>query len=278
MNQELETEKKPIRGWLKNPARKARQQRSLAFTDKDVQELITKIDRIPEYVKPTLGPEIDRLLRLRDKAIISTGWIWFKRASEFLGVRRKDVAVANSQLLITFHIKKKSKRYKICPQCETKSGYKAKFCRECKTSLQDVEVQGEKEDTIVTKRKTLKNRFVQHIVNWLNEFDKLTEDLADSEEVWFFPALKVVFNSGYLKFFSEKPMCVQNLNHILQRLDPTITSSFFRYFRTEQLLTLGYTERELKEIGDWSSSRMPEIYATRKGITVAQRRFAEDIR
>ncbi len=108
--------------------------------------------------------------------------------------------------------------------------------------------------------------------------DKLTKNLEDSGDAWFFPALKVAFNSGYLKFFSEKPMTVQNLNHILQRLDPTITSSFFRYFRTEQLQVLGYTNEELKQIGDWSSSRMPEIYAERKGLTPAQRRFAEDVR
>jgi len=35
---------------------------------------------------------------------------------------------------------------------------------------------------------------------------------------------------------------------------------------------------ELKEIGDWSSSKMPEIYAERKGIIVAQRRWSEDVR
>ena len=269
---------KQYRGWLANPERKERQQKSLAFTDKHVQGLLDKIDRLPEYVSPTLGTEIDRILRLRDKAIISTGWIWFKRASEFLSVKRKDVAVTDRQILITFHIQKKTKRFKICPMCETKSGYRAKFCRECKANLQDVEVQGEKGEFVVTKRKTLKNNFVQHIVNWLTEFDKLTEKIGDSEEAWFFPALKVVFNSGYLKFFSEKPMTVQNLNHILQRLDPSITSSFFRYFATEKYLTLGYSERELKEIGDWSSSRMPEIYAERKGITPAQRRWSEDVR
>ncbi len=269
---------KQYRGWLKNPARKERQQKSLAFTDKHVQGLLDKIDLLPEYVSPTLGPEIDRLIRFRDKAIISTGWIWFKRASEFLSVKRKDVAVTDGQILVTFRIKKKSKRYKLCPQCETKSGYLAKFCRECKANLQDAEVQGEKGEFIVTKRKTLKNNFVQHIVSWLTEFDKLTEEISDSEEAWFFPALKVVFTSGYFKFFSEKCMTVQNLNHILQRLDHSITSSFFRYFRTEQLLTLGYTERELKQIGDWSSSRMPEIYAKRAGLSQSERRFAEDVR
>lgn len=266
------------RGWLTNPERKARQQKSLAFTDDHVQELIEKIDNLPNYCKKSLGPEIDRLLRLRDKAIISTGWIWFKRASEFLGIKRKDVSHTDRQVLVTFHIKKKSKRYKICPSCETKSGYKAKFCRQCRANLKTAEVQGEKGEFIVTKRKTLKNPFVQHIVTWLNEFDSLTEGIPDSQECLFYPALRVVFTSAYFDFKAEKPMTVQNFDRILQRLDPSITSSFFRYFATEKYLTLGYTERELKEIGDWSSSRMPEIYAERKGITPAQRRFAEDTR
>ena len=266
------------KGWLTNPKRKERQQRSLAFSDNDVQGLIEKIDNLPRYCKKSLGPEIDRLLTLRDKAIISTGWIWFKRASEFLGVKRKDAQVTDYQILVTFHTQKKSKRFKICPVCNTKSGFKANFCRQCKADLQYVEVQGEKGEFIVTKRKTVKNKFVQPILEWLTEFDRLTEELKDPEECWFFPALRVVFTSAYFDFKAEKPMTVQNLDRILQRLDPSITSSFFRYFATEKYLTLGYTERELKEIGDWSSSRMPEIYAERKGITPAQRRFAEDVR
>lgn len=228
--------------------------------------------------KKTLGSETDRLLRLRDKSIISISWIFFKRGSEILGIKRKDVDVTDRQILVTFHIQKKSKRFKICPMCNTKSGFKANFCRKCKADLQDVEVQGEKGEFIVTKRKTLKNRFVQHIVTWLNEFDKLTEELKDPEECWFFPALRVVFTFAYFDFKAEKRMTVQNLDRILQRLDPTITSSFFRYFATEKYLTRGYSERELAQVGDWSSSRMVEVYAKRLGITPAQRRFAEDVR
>ena len=266
------------RGWLQNPARKERHQKSLAFTDKDVQKLLDKISSMPEYVSPTLGPEIDGILRLRDKAIISTLWIWFKRGHEVLSVRRKDVVLTEKQILITFSVQKKSKRFKVCPLCNTKSGYKSKFCRECKSSLQDVEVQGEKGDFIRTKRKTMKNRFVQYIINWLTEFDKLTEKISDSEEGWFFPALKVVFHSGYLKFFSEKCMTIQNLNFILQRLDPTVTSSFFRYFAVEKYLSLGYLPHELKALGDWSSSKMPEIYAERMGLTPTLRKWSEDVR
>jgi integrase len=266
------------RGWLTNPERRERQQKSLAFTDEHVQGLLDKIDRLPEYVSSTLGPEFDRLLRIRDKAIISTGWIWFKRAGEFLGVKRKDVARTDRQILVTFHIQKKTKRFKICPVCNTKSGYRAKFCRECKSNLQDVEVQGEKGKFIVTKRKTLRNRFARHIVTWLEEFDDLTRELEDNSEAWFFPALKVVFNSAHFKFFSKRPMTVQNFDTILQKLDPSITSSFFRYFAVEKYLSLGYLPHELKEVGDWSSSKMPEIYAERKGLTPALRKWSDDTR
>lgn len=267
---------KPNRGWLTNPERKERKNRSLSFTEQDVKDLIKKIETAPNYISKTLSGEVDRLFRLRDKAIISTGWIWFKRAGEILSVKRKDVALTDTEILVTFNIQKKSRRFKICPVCDTKSGYKARFCRECKTDIQYEEIQGEKEDYIKTKRKTIRNYFVKYIIEWLEAFDSM--DLLDSEEAWFFPSFQVVFNSGFFKFFSEKPMTVQNLDSILQKLDPTITSSFFRYFQTERYLSLGYLPHELKEIGDWSSSKMPEIYAERIGLTPAMRRWSEDVR
>ena len=99
---------------------------------------------------------------------------------------------------------------------------------------------------IVAKRKTLKNKFVKHIVNWLTEYDKLTEEKNDVEEAWVYPALQVVFTSGYFKLFSERPMTVQNLDAILQKLDSTITSSFFRYFATEK--SVSYTHLTLPTI------------------------------
>ena len=73
-------------------------------------------------------------------------------------------------------------------------------------------------------------------------------------------------------------MTVQNLDSILKRLDPKMKSCLFRYGGAEKYLALGYTPYELKEIGDWSSSKMPEVYAERKGITPTQRRWSEDIR
>jgi hypothetical protein len=38
---------------------------------------------------------------------------------------------------------------------------------------------------------------------------------------------------------------------------------------------MGFTSIELQDIGDWASSIMPELYAKRKGLTPAQKKFAE---
>ncbi|MFC1487028.1 hypothetical protein ACFLRN_04995 [Thermoproteota archaeon] len=62
-------------------------------------------------------------------------------------------------------------------------------------------------------------------------------------------------------FLTKKPMTIQNYDRILKRLDHRMTSCLFRYGGAEKFLVLGYTPFELKEIGDWSSSKIPEIYA-----------------
>ena len=273
-------------GWLTNPARRLRRDRANTFTDKHAETLLTKIDETPHYIsKVFVSEELDNLMRLRDKALISLNWIFFKRASEVLGLKRKDVQLTSRELLVTFSIRKKKKRMKICPSCEEKNGFKNSFCRSCSLDLKDVPVIALGETKIITKRKTLEYHFTKHIVNWLQEFDKQTND----KESWLFPPLQVVFNFAFFDFHRIRvnkktgepfttSMSIQNYDRILQRLDPKMTSSMFRYGGAEKYLLLGYTPTELKSVGDWDSSRMPEIYAERKDLSVAQRRFAEDTR
>ena len=263
-------------GWLTNPERKMRRDNANTFTSKDAQFLIDKIDSITNYVSPTLISDEDRTLdtnvRARDKAIIAIGYIFFKRGGEILGLRLKEIEVTDRELIVTFFIEKKRKRLKYCPECNTKNGIKSKFCKECKTGLSEVPITYEGEPLIRPKRKTLRNKFTKYILDWF----EILQSLTDNPDALFFPPLQVVFNSAYFDFNRKKPMTIQNLDRLLQRLDPTMTSSLFRYGGTERYLNLGYTPSELKEIGDWSSSRMPEIYAERKGITAAQRRWSED--
>ena len=265
------------RGWLANPERRKRRDRAHTFTDKDALYLIEKIDEEPHYISETLTrarPELDGLIRLRDRALVATAWTWFKRGGEVLRLKRKDVAVTDREILVTFHVSKKQKRFKVCPGCNEKNGFRSKFCRRCSRNLTDVEVSVEGGPQIVTKRKTLRHRFAKYILEWLQKFDGLTED----GEAWLFPALRVVFSHAFFDFKSERHMTVQNFDRILKRLDPNMTSCMFRYGGAEKYLVLGYTPSELKEIGDWSSSKMPEIYAERKGITAAQKRWSEDVR
>jgi len=120
----------------------------------------------------------------------------------------------------------------------------------------------------------LKNPFVKFILEWLNEYDKINDDTNG----WLFPSLKIRFTTHYFDFGSEKPMSIQNLDAMLKRLDPTMTSCIFRYGGSEKYLALGYTPYDMKEVGDWESTRMPEIYADKKGLTIAQRRWSEDVR
>ena len=276
-------------GWLTNAKRKARRDRANTFTDQDANKLLTKIDRLPHYISPIFDAEetesLDHLMRLRDKALIALNWVWFKRASECLGLKRKDVQLTSRELLVTFSIRKKKKRMKICPVCETKNGFKNKFCRGCSLDLKDVTVIELGETKIITKRKTLEYSFTKPIVEWLGEFDKQTTD----KESWLFPPLKVVFDFAYFDFHRIRinkatgepyttSFSIQNYDRILQRLDKKMTSSLFRYGGAEKYLLLGYSFSELKSIGDWDSSFMPERYAERKDLSVAQRRFSEDVR
>lgn len=314
------------RGWLANPERRKRRDQSNTFTDKDCEMLLAKVDGIEHYISDIFGSDLDILMRTRDKAIICLLWTFFKRAKAILKLKREDVIITDTELIVTFHVQKKHKRYRMCSNCGVKNGYVNKYCRNCALDLSGVEVSVTKNESIFTKRKTLTNKFTQPILKWVKIFDQLTgtspnlqepspnshelaetcisspktrpnlhklansrpkltrtyanlQELATSHPNYvIFPPLRVIFNSAYFDFEPVKPMTVSNLNRILQRLDPTMTSSLFRYGGAEKWLILGYTPHDLKEIGDWATSSMPEKYAEKKGISSAQREWSRDTR
>ena len=115
--------------------------------------------------------------------------------------------------------------------------------------------------------------FCRFLVDWYKVMrDQLNADL----DSWLFPRYHNF--SGKFLLHSKKSLTIQWYDKMLQRLDPTMTSAMFRYGGAEKYLNLGYTPREVKEMGDWSNSQMPERYAERKGLTRAQREFADDVR
>ena len=60
------------------------------FTDEDYEKLNRKIEEEPHYISEKLGLELDKLVRLRDKTLISTVQSFFKRGREVLKLKRKD--------------------------------------------------------------------------------------------------------------------------------------------------------------------------------------------
>ena len=264
-----------VKGWLKNPERRERREQPMTLIDRHVMQLIESIERMEEYTK--LDHRYDRLIRMRDKALIAQAWIFFKRANENLRVKLKDVYYDRSELMITFHVRKKGRKRKICPVCGEENAGKALFCKKCGSSIRDVEPKTIWPPEItVTKRKSLEYPFCHYVVDWVEAYRKI----APSLDAFLYPSFtfKVAGNLVIQGFNYYKHITVDRFNQILQRLDPTLTSHMFRYGHTEKLLRLGYTPHELKEIGDWESSRMPEIYAKRKGLTKPQKEFSRDIR
>ena len=125
---------------------------------------------------------------------------------------------------------------------------------------------------------SLENPFCKYVVEWL----LFTKNCKAHAQDFLFPPYKRWlgwrFGHGNDKVEDRLyHLSVQRFDQILQRLDPTLTSAMFRYGHTEQLLYQGYTPSDLKDIGDWESTRMPEIYARRKGITPATEKYASEL-
>lgn len=263
-------------GWLTNPERKNRRDRSQTLVDSQVFELLQDIQSMSNYTK--LDKEANSLIKLRDQALIGTAWTWFKRGGEILGLQYGDIGFEDSEITVSLLIEKKQKTLKFCPYCKTKdkptkNAIKANFCKQCGRDITNVPLVkvGEKHKR-VTKRKNMNYPFCKPLITW----HKALEQFNLKPEAWIFPRYHY-FSRSFL-FYAEKPLTIQRFDQILQRLDSTLTSSMFRYGGTEKYLRLKYTPFELKEIGDWSSSKMPEIYAERKGLTPSQKKFAEDMR
>jgi integrase len=258
---------KGVSGWLQNKERKQRRDSPNTLTDKQVLNMINIIGDVLQYSR--LNIELDRLLRLRDQALLAVGQIFFKRSNEILKLRLGDTFYDTNELAITFTISKKRRKMKVCPSCGAINARKAVVCNQCATSIETTPLTLKGPNSvIVTKRKSLSHPLCPVVVKWIDKLKELQRDQSD----FLFPTFK------YKGICFGRHLTNSRFNQILQHLDKTLTSSFFRYGVSEQLLKLGYSTYELKVIGDWSSEHMPSVYAARKGFTVQERRFAQDVR
>jgi integrase len=258
-------------GWLKNEQRLKRRDAAFTLTDKEALRLIEQIRAMGNYTK--CDEAADQMIRLRDQAIIALEQTWFKRGGECLSLNFSDIGYNETQVFVTFTIEKKSKAHKLCTSCNTKNAKSANFCKKCGIDLKQVEPTRISQKPV--KRTKSKNRnyiFMPYLVAWI----KKLEELKIPRDSWLFPRYHYFSRCFLWSTKKYKHMTVERLNQILQNLDPTLTSCHFRYAGAENNLRKGYTPADLKEIGDWSSSRIPEIYAERKGLTPTQKRFSED--
>lgn len=270
--------KQSKRGWLVRTDRRLRRDNPDTLTDTHVLKLINHILNGKNYCAPNVPKPAERLIRLRDAAAVAMCWIFFKRGGENIRLKLSDVSFDARRMRVKFHIEKKRKRYRICENnhAQVKNARNSKYCKECGVDISQIpstEI-GEKETAIKTKTKSMKYAFVEYVTNWLEALksDKIPGVTSDS---WLFPKYSYVGDKWYPN--SEKHLTIQRLNQILQAIDPTLTSHMFRYGHTEVLLRNGYTPYECSVVGDWSSDKLPQDYAKKKGITLEEQRFSEDL-
>lgn len=294
------------KGWLKNKTRwnrkeaKGEFEHKPTFTEEHCRQLLKKIDSIQHYIGvgrkkdkfiAEANPQLNQFIKLRDKTLIILETLFFKRGSEVLRLKRKDVQKKINAFKITFNINKKRKRIKVCAICFTENGVrKIKHCRECGADITQLPIEyKEMGQKIKDKRLPFTNSFANIVKEYLNLYDKLNKNA----ESFLFPPYRVLFGLDvkiewkgrkYFKKIVEKypklknkrhALTVSQFNLILQRLDKTMTSCLFRYGGAERLLDEGLTPYELKNIGDWASIYMPERYAEKKGQTKAEREYTE---
>jgi ribosomal protein L37AE/L43A len=228
-----------------------------------------------------LPTELEQQIAQRDIALISLGWLWFKRGREDLGTRMRDIYYDTDKLIVTFRVQKKEKRYKHCPECYTSNAKSARFCKHCGINIKDVQYEVETpKPKVVSKERLRGDIFVENIIRWIETM----RTLGAKPEDFVFPPYKLEVHGlsigsrprGEFDNRKANEMSVQRFDQILQRFDNTMTSAMFRYGHTEQLFRSGYTSHEIMKVGDWTSEYMPERYAGRLGLTEAEQKYAKD--
>jgi len=259
-------------GWLTNKKRRQRRDHADTMTQEFVSKLIDKIQTIETY-----SLHGDLYIRLRDIAFIVIAWMFARRPSEVLELKVSDIKQSGPALAFFFKAKKKLKRRKICPSCNEANAKKSIACWKCATSLKNIQpsVIGDPSLQYFTLYKNKDYPFCIHIVNWLN----MVRELGADDSSCLFPPFSFSGNA----FIFSKNISVHWMSITLAKIDPTLTSCLFRPGGIEYMLkqtkkdgTPKYTRSDIREIVHLSTEQMVNVYADRKGLTDAQRRFAED--
>jgi len=272
-------------GWLVRVDRRKRRDDSNTMTDRDITMMINKIRDSTNYTSPHVSDTVTELIKQRDTALIALSYTFFKRVSENLSLKVKDISNDSHKLTVKYQIEKKSKHYRSCV-CGENNAKASVFCKTCganisKNKIIEIHVAGEPE--FKTKTKNLKYPYTKYVVDWVNTMkngalvtgEKVESDALVTSESWLFPSYSFFGNCWNVN--SKKHLSIARFNQILQKLDTSLSSHLFRYGKTENLLRAGYSKIEISNIGDWSSEKIVETYAKRKNITMEELRFSDDL-
>lgn len=261
-----------MRGWLVNKKRRERRDHADTMTAEYVEGLISKIQGMESY-----SMHGDTYLRLRDIAFIVICWMFARRPSEVLELKVSDIKQSGPSLAFFFKAKKKLKRRKICPGCSESNARKSIACWKCAADLKDVQpsIIGDPSLQYFTLYKNKDYPFCIHILNWLAMLKELG---AEDSSYMFAP----FYASGNC-FNFNKHISRRWISETLSELDPTLTACLFRPGGIEYMLKLKnkdgtprYSRADVREIVHLAKEDTVNVYADRKGLTDAQRRFAAE--
>lgn len=170
------------------------------------------------------------------RCLVALLWVFGKRAREILTLRKKDFVVAGDKLLVHFVVSKKKKKEKY------------------------------------TKMITLKNRYVPHILGWLEKIK--------SPDDFIFPGRakprtrkvkrrlagrggRAVVKTYCYRDTTSGHIWYEEMWAIIKSLDPKIWCHLFRHSLATMMAEYGATESELMAWFDWSTPLMAHHYVQR---------------
>jgi site-specific recombinase XerD len=216
----------------------------------------------------------NRLLRLRNSALLVLFWSFGKRCREVLRLKVEDVIFDKDKASFVFSIEKKSRKRKICSKCNTKQSLKANFCKDCGSPLSNEHIKVFRPPypirVVKGKKYIAENEFggqefnalLPYIKTWYDERKKLSED------GFLFPPLRNKKGEP-IRFDFNSYLSPLQCWKVLRNISFALSPHLFRYARIKFLLKTTHGNiRLVQRAMDFSSPAPIENYARSLGLTI----------
>jgi integrase len=260
------------KGWFKRPEVREFRDRPLPLTPEIVQKMADAILAAPSLYK--IPEPWNRLLRLRNSALLVLFWSFGKRVNEILKLRVEDADFGQDKASFVFSIEKKAKRHKVCPKCNTKQSLQANFCKNCGSPLSNENIKVFKPPypirVVKGKRYLAENEFggqefnalLPYIKTWFDERLKLNKD------GYLFPPLRNIKGQP-IRFDFDSYLSPLQCWKVLKNISSVLAPHLFRYARIKFLLKTTHGNiRLVQRAMDFSSPAPIENYAKSLGLSL----------